>query len=237
MEVQCDAIDCQAYDEQRNSDLYLPEKSSVIKATGELRGLNVLDMACGTGVYTRLAKSCGAARTVGVDHSREMLKVAESYERTEAMGIEYIKSDVTEVGSIGKFDRILAIWLLNHASSLRELRQILEAVALNLATDGLFTALTVNPNFTLSEKGWSDWKTPPFEEVREPERIVYKYEGLRFYKWSERAYACELRNTGFTRIEWRDVSVPEAFLDGPEAEQWSEFLTNPPMRILTASVK
>jgi predicted RNA methylase len=46
------------------------EHFTLFKLLGDLRGKNVIDLACGEGFFTRSIKWAGAARVVGVDISK-----------------------------------------------------------------------------------------------------------------------------------------------------------------------
>ncbi|MFG2295833.1 class I SAM-dependent methyltransferase [Streptomyces sp. NPDC048603] len=52
---------------------------TVLDQLGGVKGLDVLDLACGYGHNTRLLARAGARRTVGVDTSAEMIRLARAY--------------------------------------------------------------------------------------------------------------------------------------------------------------
>ncbi|MEV7617963.1 class I SAM-dependent methyltransferase [Streptomyces sp. NPDC089799] len=57
---------------------------TVLDQLGGVKGLDVLDLACGRGHHTRLLARAGARRTVGVDTSAEMIRLARSHSRGRA---------------------------------------------------------------------------------------------------------------------------------------------------------
>lgn len=63
-----DAIGGQ-YQDVKDLPSALAERAGVLVACGDVTGLDVLDLACGTGFYTRILRSSGARRVVGVDVS------------------------------------------------------------------------------------------------------------------------------------------------------------------------
>jgi 2-polyprenyl-3-methyl-5-hydroxy-6-metoxy-1,4-benzoquinol methylase len=55
---------------------------------GNVKGLFVLDVACGEGCNTRLLASKGA-KVVGVDSSKKLIESAVSQEERDPIGIDY----------------------------------------------------------------------------------------------------------------------------------------------------
>lgn len=56
------------------------ENHTMERAVGTVAGLDVLDLACGDGYYTRYFKRLGAARIVGVDLSKDLINQADAAE-------------------------------------------------------------------------------------------------------------------------------------------------------------
>lgn len=52
------------------------EAHSFLKVLGDVKGLRVLDLACGNGHYTRIIFERGAKEVDGVDLSSEMIHLA-----------------------------------------------------------------------------------------------------------------------------------------------------------------
>ena len=52
------------------------EAFSFFQMLGDVQSLDVLDLACGEGFYSRLIREAGAATVVGVDLSAEMIRLA-----------------------------------------------------------------------------------------------------------------------------------------------------------------
>ena len=76
-------------------------------------GTSLLDLACGTGLLTLLAKSAVGphGRVVGVDVSRGMLDIARQKSRDQGMDVEWYEHDISDLaplnlGSDGGFDVI-----------------------------------------------------------------------------------------------------------------------------------
>ena len=64
----------------------------MLRLIGNVKGLRVLDIACGEGYHTRMLASMGA-KIVGVDLSGEMIRHAKSQERKDHESIRYYVSD------------------------------------------------------------------------------------------------------------------------------------------------
>jgi ubiquinone/menaquinone biosynthesis C-methylase UbiE len=73
----------ESYDSEANPMLSLEERISM-PLLPRLKGLNVLDLGCGTGRWLNLLKGAGAANLVGVDLSPEMLNRAKAKLSDEA---------------------------------------------------------------------------------------------------------------------------------------------------------
>lgn len=77
-------------------------------------GLNVLDIGCGGGIYSRALAEMGAAHVTGVDFSEEMLEAAreqsQSYEQ-----VQFVVGNALETGLPGEeYDLILERALIHH---------------------------------------------------------------------------------------------------------------------------
>ena len=66
---------------------------TLMKLIGDPRGLQVLDVACGEGFYTRLIRERGAKAVTGVDLSQGMIDLARSQEAAHQLGISYLVGD------------------------------------------------------------------------------------------------------------------------------------------------
>ena len=66
------------------------EMFTLMQLVGDPQGLDVLDVACGEGYYTRLLRQRGAARVAGVDLSQRMIDLARNQESRHQLGITYV---------------------------------------------------------------------------------------------------------------------------------------------------
>jgi ubiquinone/menaquinone biosynthesis C-methylase UbiE len=121
-----------------------PFATVLLDAAGLRRGERVLDIACGTGVVTRLAaERVGAAGSVdGLDMNPAMLAVARSVPSTGA-AIEWDEASAESLPlADGSFDVVVSSlglqFVPDKASALREMRRV-------LAPDGRLAIATVGP--------------------------------------------------------------------------------------------
>jgi malonyl-CoA O-methyltransferase len=97
-------------------------------AVGDVRGLSVLDLGCGTGRHARWLAEAGAAVTA-VDFSEGML--AEARKKPGAEGIRFVLHDLSQPLPFtdGEFDRVVSGLVLEHLHDLdgffREARRVL----------------------------------------------------------------------------------------------------------------
>ena len=90
------------YDEYaRTATLKAAERYTLFRMVGPVEGQRVMDLACGSGFYTRLLKQRGAAQVVGVDISPEMIRLASQREQVEPLGITYQVGDAVSLPLLG----------------------------------------------------------------------------------------------------------------------------------------
>jgi 2-polyprenyl-3-methyl-5-hydroxy-6-metoxy-1,4-benzoquinol methylase len=117
---------------------------ALLRAVGNVRGLDVLDIGCGQGYFTRKLADRGA-RVTGIDWSAGMLTRARAVADHGPGGIVYRLLDARQLGSKlapGSFDRAVACMSLMDAPGLD---QILRGVHRVLRADGRFDFSVVHP--------------------------------------------------------------------------------------------
>jgi len=110
----------------------------------------ILDLACGTGYYSRQLLEWGAKAVVGVDVSEGMISVAEesiASVPTAEGTLKFRVGDARTLGVVegGGYDLVTGVWLLNYATNAEELRAMFEGIAANLKADGAFAGITTRP--------------------------------------------------------------------------------------------
>ncbi|TAJ32112.1 MAG: class I SAM-dependent methyltransferase [Nitrospirae bacterium] len=209
--------------------------------SGLIEGRSVLDLACGTGYYSRLFKQWGAACVVGVDVSETMIAAARDAESKNPLGIEYRVADAADLPVLGSFDLATATYLLHYADRADTMRGMCRSIAANLKPDGVLLALLPEPDYVMgkgettqyrftyrlvaSDKDWSlvhaDVHTDP------PFSVEYRH-------WKRAVYEEALRSAGFIDLRWHRMEVsPEGLAKFGEA-YWRDLLVNPMSTTLTA---
>jgi ubiquinone/menaquinone biosynthesis C-methylase UbiE len=104
------------YDEEDNP-LALLEGPAIISACGDVKGLRVLDVGCGTGRHTVPLLEMGA-RVVGLDFSPEMLAVAR--QRTANRTVEFFQHSLPDPFPFvdETFDLVVSGLVVEHVSDL-----------------------------------------------------------------------------------------------------------------------
>lgn len=118
----------------------------VRKLLPDLRGLRVLDVGCGNGLYARKLASHGA-RVTAIDYSSGMIAHARS--ATPDDGIEYRLVDATNTGALGElagedFDAVISTMVLMDMSEIGPLFRSLPGL---LRPGGTFVFATAHPSF------------------------------------------------------------------------------------------
>jgi len=166
------------------------------RMVGEVRGLRVLDLACGEGYWARFFAGMGA-EVVGVDFSGEMIGAAVAEEVREPLGVEYHVADAADLGMFGggSFDLVYSFMGLmdisGYESAIREAARVLR-------DGGRFVACFLHPCFS-----WA--RTRDGETVCDWERVVHDdgskdYLYLKIYDYFQRHQY---------PIRWRDEEHPD----------------------------
>lgn len=216
---------------------------TLFSCLGEIRGKSALDLACGDGSNTRKLKESGAARTVGVDISAEMIRLAREQEQRHPLGIEYRIGAVQDLPVIDEFDIVTAVFLLNYAESAQDLLEMCRAVYRNLKAGQRF--LTLNENLSrctaddcsvFHKYGFS---YPQNRPTRDAEPFTFEIQisaeawlqiEARYFR--RETYEWALQAAGFREVNWRDLVVPEERLARDGLAFWSALVTTQPMALI-----
>ena len=204
---------------------------------GDLRGRSVLDLACGDGFFTRLIKSEGAARVVGVDLSSEMIKKAQVLEADERLDIEYQVGDVAELSGLGRFDIVFAGFLLHYSPDVESLRKMANNIRASLKPGGLFVSFNENPFIPVHSGIKYGVETIASGAVKDGAKITrVHYEGnQRVFEFSHhhfepQTYETALKSAGFSTVEWK----PFVAASGVDLAYWDEYLNRFSIKVLVA---
>jgi SAM-dependent methyltransferase len=216
------------------------EAYSLLGWIGAVRGLRVLDLACGEGHYTRQLAALGAGTVLGVDISPAMIALAEAQPRAAAVG--YRVGDAAALPDLGPFDLVCAAYLLHYARDVEELQRMCSSIARQLRPGGRLVALNENP--AQPEDRYRGYLRYGFSKsVTQPRRegvpISYAMlsgrELFRFevYHFERETYEHALAQAGFADIAWQPLQLDPAGAAAFGAEYWAEYLGNPPVVGLT----
>lgn len=114
---------------------------SLKKIVGNIDGKRVLDLGCGNGLYARILKSLGAKEVIGVDSSKEMVKLAKEEENKKPLGIKYLVQDIRNLKSLRDFDVAVAGLVLHYARTKDELKKECDCIYESLKYGGRLIAI------------------------------------------------------------------------------------------------
>ena len=221
------------------------EAYSFFRMLGDVRGLEVLDLACGDGFYTRQLATAGAKRVTGVDVSAEMIALARAAEAEQPLGIDYLCADVAQMEPRDPVDVVTAAYLLHYAPTVAALEAMCTRIATQLRPGGRFVAINENPE----EPGDRRVAYSPygFDKVLQGSRndgsaieyaMVSGRSMLRFKVWyySRATYEQALHRAGFRSVQWRGLELSDAGVQELGAEYWQDYMAHPPVIGLECSL-
>ncbi|MEV0649405.1 class I SAM-dependent methyltransferase [Phytomonospora sp. NPDC050363] len=231
----------ESYDSYKESaTLVIPERALFERLTGDVEGRTAVDLACGTGYYTRNLRRRGAVDVLGVDLSRRMIEIATAREAAENLGIDYRVGDGTALPHTKAADLVTAVYLFPYATTTGDLAGMFTSARACLHKGGRLVALTVDSDFEprpdLAEYGWTDAR---FEDADGHRKITIRFLGdppadLVNHQWPRGAYQRAAREAGFANLAWHPLEIPPGAVAGYGEAYWRELLENPFITGLTA---
>ncbi|MEU6058278.1 class I SAM-dependent methyltransferase [Streptomyces sp. NPDC047097] len=209
------------------------ESPSFQRVVGDVRGLSVLDVACGDGWYSRRLARAGA-RVIGVDISAEMVREAERQTTDGDLDIEYRVGDAAALGIAEKFPLITAAYLLHYAATRDDLAALCRGLRARLDDGGRLVTLVLNPHFdprgpstaayglelrTTGETG--DGALTRLHVDLEPPVTIDAY------RWRQDTYEAELENAGFVSTNWTPLTCSQDAAGTTPDGYWDDYLANP----------
>jgi 2-polyprenyl-3-methyl-5-hydroxy-6-metoxy-1,4-benzoquinol methylase len=136
------------YEERAGRTVTDPATAALLDLTGDVRGMRLLDVACGQGRVARELAARGA-RVTGADISAALLAKARAYEAARPRAIDYVHADVTAPGALA--GQAFAGAVCNFGlSDIDDLDAVLANVARLVRPGGWFTFSLLHPCFP----GW-----------------------------------------------------------------------------------
>ncbi|MFB7450150.1 class I SAM-dependent methyltransferase [Streptomyces sp. NPDC056194] len=217
------------------------EVPSFLAMVGDVRGRSVLDLASGTGFYSRELKRRGASEVLGIDISGEMVAAARAFEENEPLGVRYEVGDVAELRELDEpFDLALGVQLLNYAPDVAAMERMCRNVHRSLRPGGEFFVLAQKPDYrfdgpSLKKYGFLCEATGEEIETGPRVRITALLDPpISFVGACPRreVYEGSLRAAGFSELTWVPLDVSEAGVREYGADFWADCLANPPFELL-----
>ena len=205
------------------------------KAVGDLKGLNVLDLACGIGNSTRNLLNWGAARVVGVDISEAML--SQTRKIVTSSRATFVRADCSSPTPLklpeGPFDLVHAAWLLDYAADRQQMAAMWRMIAINLKPGGRFVGMVPNPDFDFDDPSFKQYGASYVrcEAVEDGYRMLctaYTDPPLSAYAYllNRDVYSSSAYAAGMRAFQFDDVDVPEG-VPGSGTDYWDTYLRNP----------
>lgn len=198
--------------------------------------VRVLDLACGTGYYSKKLLDWGAGYVLGVDSSSAMVDAAGEVLRKDTIytgRVNFRVGNALDLGQIGHeepFHIIVGIWLLNYASDLEEMTSMFRTISTNLKDGGVFIALTPPPTEDVDEHA-ENWpriaaqypdampvRVDYYERLQSGQgwktEISSHTEGAQFsfknFHLRKSIYEEAARSGGLSgKLEWKERAIPE----------------------------
>ncbi|MGP6138885.1 MULTISPECIES: class I SAM-dependent DNA methyltransferase [unclassified Jeotgalibaca] len=178
------------YDKVMDQSVYDDWMAYIEKYRPNATGLDILELACGTGqVAVQLAKA--GHHVTGFDLSEDMLVLAQERMTTEGVAFELLQGDMRELADIGQYDVCTCFSdSLCYLSEESDLEAVFEGVYANLNKDGLFL-------FDVHSLFQVDHVFPGYQYIYQDEKDVFLWESFE----GETAHSVEHLLTFFVENE------------------------------------
>lgn len=223
---------------------WMVEEPSFFKALGDVSGLKIIDLACGSGHYTRKVKAKGAAQMVGVDVSEEQIKIAEAEEARNPLGIDYQVADATAEGPQLGYDLAMSAYLLPYTRTIEELDHFCRGIARHVKPGGRFVTVTTNNNIYHYPRGFLEKYNGKLELEDEASlgasiMFVFPVKGgecrIENYYIPNTEYQAALERAGFKDVKFGDIVLDESRLGEFEPGFWDTFMQYPVIQVIEAT--
>lgn len=212
------------------------ETYSLFQITGDITGLNILELGCGEGFYTRKLKEAGAEYVTGVDASHAMIDLAQACEDENPIGCFYVVHNLAALSYLESFDLVVAMYLLNNARSKKELFDFCKTAYINLQPGGQFIGFNDNVSNNISryetylKYGFTKQGKRDRQEGDPIRYTFYNRDGstsrYNNYYLHPETYVEAFWEAGFVDFQWIDP-----ILDPCERNEryWDHFMDYPPI--------
>ncbi len=112
-----------------------------------LNGKNVVDLGCGTGIFTFLLEKSCPAKIVGIDFSEEMLEIAKEKAKANKSNAEFVLHDATTCKDVIK-EPVDFIFSSTTSHYIENLAQLFENVSASLKSGGECIFSIIHPVYS-----------------------------------------------------------------------------------------
>ncbi|MBW5482788.1 class I SAM-dependent methyltransferase [Streptomyces bambusae] len=217
------------------------EVPGFLALVGDVTGKSVLDIACGTGFYSRELKRRGASRVFGFDISGAMIDAGRAGEQAEPLGVEYEVADTATLRTFDEpFDVAIAVQAFNYAGDVAEIEQMMRNIRRSLTPGASFFLFVQNPDYdfggpSLAKYGFLCESTGKDNEIGRGIRLTALLEPPVSFEAtvpSRETYEKTLTAAGFSAIEWVRLDVSEAGVQEFGQEFWEDYDANRPLTMI-----
>lgn len=218
-----------------------------------VKGKTVVDLACGTGHFTRWAMEKGALSVIGIDISPGQIKVA-SQAYTFGGKIQYYAQDCSTplVDQDGKalvpepVDVVIAAWLLNYAPNEETQLGMWKNISACLKPGGRFLALIpdldadltdapYDPRYGMDAQKLEDVNVGKPDQGAKLRRYVYVQPPFYFdmYQLNRGVYERGAKAAGLVDVHFeRNIKLPT---EGRPEGYWDVYHARPQVEVMTAT--
>lgn len=221
-----------------------------------IKGAKVLDLACGTGYYSKKFLKWGAKQVVGVDISKGMVGAAKATSATlDGLSFHVADCSFPIRYEDGPFDVVFGAWLLNYASNGTEMAYMFHNASVNLKGSGHFIGVTLPPKndpqghietaLAARPAQYGDVVVTIIKDVEEGVAThldaTMKTGKVEFdaYHLTKNVYESSALEGGLVgALTWRPVDSPDIHSDVLESlrsSSWGNYLTVPHFSVLVVA--
>ncbi len=218
---------------ETTSPYTIVELATFFEVLGPVRGLDVLDVACGEGRLSRMLMQSGAASVRGVDVSAEMIRRADDRGGNVRYQVVDARDDSFRLDDPA--DLVTAMYLFHYAPSPEDLGRMARFIGRNLKPNGRFVTYTLSPDY--------DFTTPDHRLIEQCGfgyrqmggahcQLVIGDNSVDIWQWSRVDHEAALAGAGLGLITWHPLRAPTARPDVAETLGW--YLQRPSCIVLSA---
>ncbi len=189
---------------------------SLMRELGDVNGRRILDIGCGDGIFAELLAKSGAAEVVGFDKSENLIAHAKQSSLKACLGdkLHFVVSEPEDFGA-GPFDVAVSNMVLPYAENEGHLKVFFETANRNLAPQGKFVSVTLNPVGEFVAGGVPNRRITRLDdggiqiEFLDPATQKTQITAV-VNQFSKVVYERAISDSGFTKVTWKDLSpTPE----------------------------